>query len=150
MKLMINGAVTLGTEDGANVEIHRAVGDDNIIIFGMRTPEVEQRKPHYNPRWYYENNADIRRAIDFMYEGFGGRNYSEIANSLLTKDPYMVLADYADYARAQEESGRLYLDQDAWAKKAMLNTAGSGIFASDRSIRDYANNIWHVPTRSFE
>ena len=115
-----------------------------MFLFGMRTPEVEQRKPSYNPRWYYEHNEDIRRAIDFMYEGFGGRNYSEIATSLVTKDPYMVLADYEDYARAQAESGRLYLDKQTWAKKALLNTAGSGIFASDRSIRDYNDRIWHA------
>ena len=144
MKLMMNGALTLGTLDGANVEICQSVGEENMFLFGMRTPEVEQRKPSYNPRWYYEHNADIRRAIDFMYEGFGGRNYSEIATSLVTKDPYMVLADYEDYARAQAESGRLYLDKQAWAKKALLNTAGSGIFASDRSIRDYNDRIWHA------
>ena len=144
MKLMMNGALTLGTLDGANVEICQSVGEENMFLFGMRTPEVEQRKPNYTPRWYYENNADIRRAIDFMYQGFGGRNYSEIATSLLTKDPYMVLADYEDYARAQAESGRLYLDKQAWAKKALLNTAGSGIFASDRSIRDYNDRIWHA------
>ena len=146
MKLMMNGALTLGTLDGANVEICQSVGEENMFLFGMRTPEVEERKPHYNPRWHYENNADIRRAIDFMYQGFGGRNYSEIATSLLTKDPYMVLADYEDYARAQAESGRLYLDTQAWAKKALLNTAGSGIFASDRSIRDYNDRIWHAKT----
>ncbi len=146
MKLMMNGALTLGTLDGANVEICESVGEENMFLFGMRTPEVEQRKPHYNPRWHYENNADIRRAIDFMFEGFGGRNYSEIATSLLTKDPYMVLADYEDYARAQAESGRLYLDKEAWAKKALLNTALSGIFASDRSIRDYNDRIWHAKT----
>ena len=145
MKLMMNGALTLGTLDGANVEICQSVGEENMFLFGMRTPEVEQRKREgYNPRWYYEHNADIRRAIDFMYEGFGGRNYSEIATSLVTKDPYMVLADYEDYARAQAESGRLYLDQQAWAKKALINTAGSGIFASDRSIRDYNDRIWHA------
>ena len=144
MKLMMNGALTLGTLDGANVEICQSVGEENMFLFGMRTPEVEQRKPSYNPRWYYENNADIRRAIDFMYEGFCGRNYSEIATSLITKDPYMVLADYEDYARAQAESGRLYLDKQAWAKKALLNTALSGIFASDRSIRDYNDRIWHA------
>ena len=144
MKLMMNGALTLGTLDGANVEICQSVGEENMFLFGMRTPEVEARKPHYNPRWHYENNADIRRAIDFMYQGFGGRNYSEIATSLVTKDPYMVLADYEDYARAQAESGRLYLDTQAWAKKALLNTAGSGIFASDRSIRDYNDRIWHA------
>ena len=147
MKLMMNGALTLGTLDGANVEICESVGEENMFLFGMRTPEVEQRKREgYDPRYFYNNNADIHRAIDAMYKGFEGRNYSEIAGSLTTKDPYMVLADFADYVRAQEESGRLYLDQDAWAKKAMLNTAGSGVFASDRSIRDYNDRIWHAKT----
>ncbi len=145
MKLMMNGALTLGTLDGANVEICQSVGEENMFLFGMRTEEVEERKRNgYDPRYFYNNNADIHRAIDFMYQGFEGRNYSEIAGSLTSKDPYMVLADYADYARAQEESGRLYKDQDAWARMAMLNTAGSGIFASDRSIRDYNDRIWHA------
>ena len=150
MKLMMNGALTLGTLDGANVEICQAVGEENMFLFGMRTEQVEQRKRQgYDPRYFYNNNADIHRAIDCMYQGFCGRNYGEIANSLTTKDPYMVLADYADYARAQEESGQLYRNGDEWARRALLNTAGSGIFASDRSIRDYNDRIWHAqPVKS--
>ena len=145
MKLMMNGALTLGTLDGANVEICQSVGAENMFLFGMRTEEVEQRKREgYDPRFFYANNGDIRRAIDVMYQGFEGRNYGEIATSLTTKDPYMVLADFADYVRAQEESGRLYLDKEEWARRALLNTAGSGIFASDRSIRDYNDRIWHA------
>ncbi len=145
MKLMMNGAITLGTLDGANVEICQAVGEDNMFLFGMRTEEVEAlRRQGYNPRAYYMDNPSIHRAIDAMYQGFEGRNYSEIAGSLINHDPYMVLADFADYVRAQNASGALYRDQDAWARKALLNTAGSGVFASDRSIRDYNDRIWHA------
>ncbi len=145
MKLMMNGAITLGTLDGANVEICQAVGEENMFLFGMRTEEVEAlRRQGYNPRGYYMDNPAIHRAIDVMYQGFEGRNYSEIAGSLINHDPYMVLADFADYVRAQNASGALYRDRDAWARKALLNTAGSGVFASDRSIRDYNDRIWHA------
>ncbi len=145
MKLMMNGAITLGTLDGANVEICQAVGEENMFLFGMRTEEVEAlRRQGYDPRSYYMENASIHRAIDTMYQGFEGRNYSEIAGSLINHDPYMVLADFADYSRAQNASGSLYRDTDAWARKALLNTAGSGVFASDRSIRDYNDRIWHA------
>ena len=143
MKLMMNGAITLGTLDGANVEIHEAVGDDNIFLFGMRTPEVEARKCGYDPRSIYMQNPDIHRAIDVMYQGFGGRQYAEIAGSLTGKDPYMVLADFEDYRRAQALSAEVYNDKEVWARKALLNTAGSGVFASDRSIRDYSDRIWN-------
>lgn len=116
-----------------------------MFLFGMRTEQVEERKRQgYDPRYFYTNNGDIHRAIDTMYQGFGGRNYSEIATSLTTKDPYMVLADFADYVRAQEQSGQLYRNGDEWARRALLNTAGSGVFASDRSIRDYNDRIWHA------
>ena len=144
MKLMMNGAITLGTLDGANVEIHEAVGDDNIFLFGMRTPEVEARKAAgYDPRALYMQNPDIHRAIDMMYQGFGGRQYAEVAGSLTYNDPYMVLADFEDYRRAQALSASVYRNQEDWARKALLNTAGSGVFASDRSIRDYSDRIWH-------
>ncbi len=145
MKLMMNGAITLGTLDGANVEICEAVGEDNMFLFGMHTDEVNSLKQAgYRPQQYYNTNPDIHRAIDEMRRGFGGQNYGEIATSLTSKDPYMVLADFADYCRAQEASGILYRDSDAWAKKALLNTACSGIFASDRSIVDYNERVWHA------
>ncbi len=145
MKLMMNGALTLGTLDGANVEICHAVGEENMFLFGMRTEEVEARKrAGYDPRRYYHENAVIRRAIDQMTAGFEGNSYGEIAASLTGKDPYMVLADFDDYARAQRESGALYRDADEWARRALINTAMSGVFASDRSIADYNERIWHV------
>ncbi len=145
MKLMMNGALTLGTLDGANVEICEAVGEDNMFLFGMRTEEVEALKREgYNPRRYYDNDPAIRRAVDVMYRGFGGRQFSEIAGSLTGRDPYMVLADFQDYCRAQSVSGSLYRDVEQWAAKALLNTAASGVFASDRSIADYNDRIWHA------
>lgn len=144
MKLMMNGAVTLGTLDGANVEIHQAVGDDNIFLFGMKADEVEARKAAgYDPQQLYIQDADIHRTIDAMYRGFGGRNYAEVAGSLTGKDPYMVLADFQDYHRAQVLSAQVYADKEKWARMALENTAGSGIFASDRSIADYSERIWH-------
>jgi len=145
MKLMMNGAVTLGTLDGANVEIYNAVGDDNIFLFGMRTEDVEALKRQgYDPRALYNQNPRIHRAIDFMYKGFGGRTFHEVADALVARDPYMVLADFEDYCRAQKLSGEVYRDRERFTRMALLNTAGSGIFTSDRAIEDYARDIWHA------
>lgn len=144
MKLMMNGAVTLGTMDGANVEIYQAVGPENIFIFGMSTDEVTALKRQgYDPRALYTSNPQIHEAIDFLYKGFGGRTYGEIAGSLTGQDPYMVLADFEDYRRAQAQTAAAYLDKAHWNRMALLNTASSGIFASDRSIQDYSDRIWH-------
>ena len=144
MKLMMNGAVTLGTLDGANVEIFDAVGKENMFLFGMSTPEAVAMKQGYDPFAIYNRNETIHRAVDFMYQGFGGRTYTDVANSLIHSDPYMVLADFEDYCRAQKLSGEVYKDSEKWAKMALTNTAASGVFASDRSIRDYAERIWHA------
>ncbi|MBE6778930.1 MAG: glycogen/starch/alpha-glucan phosphorylase [Ruminococcaceae bacterium] len=145
MKLMMNGALTLGTLDGANVEIGEAVGEDNMFLFGMRTEEVEAlRRAGYDPRAYYNQNPHIHRAVDTLYAGFGGYQYGEIASSLVQHDPYMVLADFADYSRAQRLSGQMYRNEEEWARRALINTAMSGVFASDRSIADYNDRIWHV------
>ena len=145
MKLMMNGAVTLGTEDGANVEIHKAVGDDNIIIFGMQTPEVlALQKQGYSPMQYYNNNAELRAALDFIGKGVGGQQFNNIYNSLKNNDRYMALADYADYCNAQKKAVSLYNNSDVWNKMSLTNIAKSGIFAADRSIEDYARDIWHT------
>ncbi len=144
MKLMMNGAVTLGTMDGANVEIYEAVGADNIFIFGMSAAEADAlKKQGYNPQALYNSNPHIHRAIDAMYAGFGGHSYSEIAASLTSKDPYMVLADFEDYARAQAFTAQAYQNHGNWTRMAMLNTAASGVFAADRSIQDYSDRVWH-------
>ena len=141
MKFMINGAVTIGTLDGANVEIHQAVGDENIILFGMTTSEVERiKKQSYVPSNYYRNNQIIRAAVDEI----NASKFSDIATSLLNVDPYMVLADFGDYSFAQQKASQLYGDQKKWNQMSLMNIAGAGIFAADRSIRDYANNIWNL------
>lgn len=145
MKFMLNGAITLGTEDGANVEIHEAVGDDNIIIFGMRTPEVlSLQKNGYSPVSYYNNNADLRQALDFIGRGIDGKKFDNIYNTLKNVDHYMALADYADYCVAQKKASELYGDKHRWNKMSLNNIANSGIFSADRSIAEYANNIWGI------
>ena len=144
MKFMLNGAITLGTEDGANVEIHRAVGDDNILIFGMTDDEVKRIKQGYQPSTYYNNNPQLRRAMDALNEGFGGVSFHEIFNNLYTQDRYMVLADFADYCRAHRDAVALYADRDRWNSISLVNIANAGIFASDRSIEDYARDIWNI------
>ena len=142
MKFMINGAITLGTLDGANVEIHEVVGDDNALIFGMTTPEVNLlKKQGYNPAVPYNNNQDIRRSVDGIRSEFGSR-FDDIYTSLSTRDPYMVLADFADYATTQQKASKLYLDSANWNKMSLVNIAKAGRFAADRSIRDYAETIW--------
>ena len=145
MKLMLNGAVTLGTFDGANIEIGDAVGPDNIITFGMLKDEVLQKKASgYNPENYYNDNYIIRAAIERMYRGINGCTFEEVANSLRYKDPYMVLADFADYQRAQEFSSEKYKDTTAWNKMSLNNIAGAGIFSADRAVEDYARDIWNL------
>ena len=146
MKLMLNGAITLGTMDGANIEIFDAVGEDNIFIFGMKTPEVEQLKRRgYNPQNYYNNNAELHNTIDFINRvGIAGKQFPEIGGTLLNNDPYMVLADFADYRRAQQEAVRTYADRTAWNQKSLMNISGAGRFAADRAINEYARDIWHT------
>ncbi|MBQ7548130.1 MAG: glycogen/starch/alpha-glucan phosphorylase [Clostridia bacterium] len=145
MKLMINGAVTVGTMDGANIEIHDAVGDDNIIIFGMRTPEVNALKlSGYDPMNYYRNNSDIKKVIDFTNRGICGKTFPEIGGTITHHDPYMVLADFADYKAAQSKAERLYDDRALWNRMSLMNTANAGCFACDRAINEYARNIWNA------
>ena len=145
MKLMINGAVTLGTMDGANVEIHEAVGDDNIMIFGMKTPEVESlKRDGYSPMNYYNNNTDIKKVIDFVNGGINGKTFPEISSTIVHHDPYMVLADFADYRRIQQEAEKLFEDKDRWNRMMLMNIAGAGRFAADRAVDEYARDIWHT------
>lgn len=145
MKLMLNGAVTLGTLDGANIEIKEACGDDNIVIFGMTTPEVNDlRGRGYNPCDYYNNDPRIREAIDRMYHGINGCTFNDVANSLKDRDPYMVLADFDSYRKAQQYITECYNDKMKWAKMSLNNIAGAGIFSADRAVTEYAHNIWHL------
>ncbi len=143
MKFMINGAVTLGTMDGANVEIFESVGKDNIYIFGMTAEEVAALQNQYNASSYFMNNEEIKSIIEFIGNGVNGKYFPELAGNMINHDPYMVLADYADYHRVRQELYQAYQDKYKWNKMSLLNIAGAGIFAADRAIADYANNIWH-------
>ncbi len=150
MKLALNGALTIGTDDGANIEIRQQVGDDNIFIFGLRTPEVlAQRQAGYQPMRLYESNVALRNVLDGIAGGqFSptepGR-YRQLVDSLLWGgDHYLLLADYADYVATQARVDDLYRDPGQWAAKAIANVAAMGVFSSDRTIREYAEQIWHV------
>lgn len=151
MKFMINGAVTLGTLDGANIEIHDAVGDENMILFGMTAEEVQKRKQDgYRPKTLADENPELKAALAEMERGFCGVDFRDIAASLRTADPYMVLADFASYEAARRRSSELYRNGTKWQKMSLVNTAQAGIFSADRAIREYAENIWHaspVPLR---
>ncbi len=149
MKFMINGALTIGTLDGANVEMRDAVGDDNIFIFGLNSGEVDSLwRQGYVSRLYYDNNERLRRTIDRLRGNFAGNNFTDMASYFLyghgVADPYMCLADYESYMNVYERMMRTYEDQTAWTRKSLLNIAGAGFFAADRSIREYAENIWHT------
>ncbi|MBQ6420698.1 MAG: glycogen/starch/alpha-glucan phosphorylase [Clostridia bacterium] len=146
MKLMINGAVTLGTMDGANIEIYEHVGADNIIIFGMSTPEVNALKAQgYDPMHYYRNSPELKTTIDYLNSHtFDGKNFPEIGETIKHHDPYMVLADFADYRLAQAKAEALYLDRPTFNRMSLMNIAGAGFFAADRAINEYAENIWHT------
>jgi len=145
MKFMINGAVTLGTLDGANVEIHEAVGDENIILFGMTASQVEElKRSGYNPTLQYQHDALIRRAMDSLDHGIGGHQFQDIFHALLSEDRYMALADFKSYREAQFRAERLYQNQHVWNRMGLINIANAGRFAADRAIRDYAGSIWHA------
>ncbi|MCI5579192.1 MAG: glycogen/starch/alpha-glucan phosphorylase [Oscillospiraceae bacterium] len=145
MKLMLNGALTIGTYDGANVEIHEAVGTDNIFIFGMRTPEVnEMRMKGYNPQSYIDSNPVIKNVIQRMYNGINGATFDEVANSIRTKDFYMALADFDSYRGTQAYISQVYQNQEDWNKKSLMNIAGAGRFSADRAVQDYARDIWNL------
>ncbi len=148
MKFALNGALTIGTLDGANVEIMEEVGNDNIFIFGLKADEVVQkRKEGYFPRKYYEENKDLKQIIDMIDSGYFSPEdpllFKPIVNSLLDQgDYYLVLADFAGYAEAQQDVARIYQEQDRWTRMSILNTASMGKFSSDRAVLEYAEEIW--------
>lgn len=149
MKLQLNGALTIGTLDGANVEILEEVGEDNIFIFGLTAPQVEQRRRDYNPWDIYNSDEEIRWAIDLIQRDFFSMHEPRIFQSLIDSllhggDRYMVLADLGAYVRAQEHVDAAFKDRAGWLRKSILNVARSGKFSSDRTIREYASEIWHV------
>ena len=145
MKLMLNGAITIGTLDGANVEIFEAVGEDNMILFGMQTPEVEElRRNGYVPMDYYNNNLQLQEVIDFINKGISGKSFGEIGGTIIHHDPYMVLADFADYRQAQDKMVEIFKDRQGFSRMSLMNTASAGRFSADRSIGEYAENIWQA------
>lgn len=149
MKLSLNGALTIGTLDGANVEIREEVGPENFFLFGLTAPEVAELKARgYCPRDQYEQNATLREVIDFIGSGELGRGDSELfrplVENLLNHDPFLVLADYQSYIEAQERVSSLWSEPKTWARQSILNTARMGKFSSDRSIRDYCDRVWKV------
>ena len=151
MKFMLNGALTLGTEDGANVEIHELVGDDNIFVFGASSEEVIEHyaKADYVSKKFYEEDADIKAAVDFITSeqllAIGHEeNLTRLKNELLNKDWFMTLLDFKAYAAKKEEALKAYEDRKAWAEKMVVNISKAGYFSSDRTIAEYNNDIWHV------
>lgn len=150
MKFALNGALTIGTLDGANVEIKEEVGDDNIFIFGLEVEDVDElRKAGYNPQTYYHGNPELKRALDQIRDGYFSPEdkslFQPIINALLHEgDYFMVLADYEAYVKAQEEVDKVYRNETEWNKKAILNVARVGKFSSDRTIKDYNDEIWQT------
>jgi starch phosphorylase len=146
---MINGALTIGTLDGANVEMQQACGKDNIFIFGLTTEEVDRLWAQgYNSSVYYANNKKLEKVINALNQGFNGQTFSDIANYLLTgspiADPYMCLADFGAFCDIHAKADQVYAKKTEWARKSLNNIATAGIFASDRSIREYADRIWQL------
>jgi len=149
MKFMMNGALTMGTLDGANIEIAEAVGPEHCFIFGLKAPEVVQlRAAGYRPAHYAERSPELREVLDLIRSDFFSQVepglFRPLVDSLLNDDPYLVLADFEDYVRAQDEADRRWRKTDAWTKSSIVNTAMSGRFSSDRTVREYAKDIWDV------
>src|SRR5262249_51854665 len=143
MKFMMNGALTIGTRDGATIEMAEEAGEDNFFLFGLTAEEVANSQGWYNPHWHYEHEPETRQALDLIFGDHFSRDepgiFNPIRETLLTRgDHYMHLADLGSYAEAHQKLGRVYTDADAWARKAILNVAYSGKFSSDRTIAEYA------------
>lgn len=150
MKLMLNGAITLGTMDGANVEIFNEVGEENIFIFGLDSNEVNKLYIDcYRPSYYYDNILEIKETLDFIRtikDEDDGTTFSNIVEYLRNQDPYMCLADFVSYIKSQEDVEEAYNDKNRWRKMSLINIAKSGIFSADRAVEEYANDIWKIQT----
>jgi starch phosphorylase len=149
MKFMMNGALTIGTRDGATIEMAEEAGEENFFLFGLTAEQVEGSGSWYNPRWHYDNEPETRAALDLIFSNYFSRNepgvFEPLRDTLLTHgDHYMHLADLKSYLEADQRLLELYADPDAWARKAILNVAGSGKFSSDRTISEYASEIWEA------
>ena len=149
MKFSMNGALTIGTLDGANVEIRRDVGPENFFLFGLTVEEVDElRRNGYRPRERYEGNPELREVIDRIRAGEfsrgDGRLFEPLTDSLLNHDPFLLLADYASYVERQESVSRLWRNQEQWTRASILNVARTGRFSSDRAISEYRQRIWRL------
>ena len=149
MKLALNGAITVGTLDGANIEIRDRVGAENFFLFGLDAAQAaELRQGDYQPRAYYERDAELRAAIDAIATGaFSGGDtgaFASVVSSLLGRDEYLTLADYRSYIDTQDQVNKAWLDPHEWSRMSVLNTARSGFFSADRTAADYCHTIWHV------
>ncbi len=149
MKFMLNGALTLGTRDGATIEMAGEAGEDNFFLFGLTAQQVADSRGWYNPYWHYQNEPETRAALDLIFSGHFSRNdpglSHELQDTLLARgDHYMHLADLKSYLEADQKLVQTYVDRDAWVRKAILNVAASGKFSSDRTIAEYAGEIWNA------
>jgi starch phosphorylase len=150
MKLALNGALTIGTLDGANIEIRDAVGADNIFIFGLTAPEVADIKAQgYRPSQYVANNDELKKTLALIRDGYFNPQQPDAAQPVVDRllsdgEPFLVLADFAAYAAMQDRVDALYRDPDEWSRRAILNCLNMGTFSSDRSIREYAERIWKI------
>ena len=149
MKLMINGALTIGTLDGANVEMQEATGPENMFIFGLTAPEVQDLLAKgYRSALYYTSNERLARIVNYLHTGFAGESFGDIANYLLSgngfADPYLCLADFESYRQAHQDALKVYADRERWNRMSLHNIAAAGHFAADRSIREYADRIWKI------
>jgi starch phosphorylase len=149
MKFMMNGALTIGTRDGATIEMAEEAGEENFFLFGLTAEQVVNSRGWYNPQWHYDNEPETRAALDLIFSDHFSRNepgaFAPLKDVLLTHgDHYMHLADLKSYLEADQRLLQLYSDQDAWARKTILNVASSGKFSSDRTIKEYATEIWKV------
>jgi starch phosphorylase len=149
MKFALNGALTIGTLDGANIEIREEVGEEQFFLFGLTAQEVfELKSKGYNPIEYYYSNPSLREAVDLIRSGFFSRGdtkiFEPLVNSLLYRDEYMLFADYQSYIDCQEKVNHLYQDREQWSRRSILTVSRMGKFSSDRSIREYCEKIWHI------
>jgi starch phosphorylase len=148
MKFALNGALTSGTYDGANIEIQEEVGEENFFLFGLNAEEILNSRTNYNPAKYIEQNKELSQVMNQLSSGFFSPEnpglFQPIVDSILSGDQYCVLADYASYVECQEKVSQVYRDQEKWTRMSILNVARSGKFSSDRAISEYAKNIWHI------
>jgi starch phosphorylase len=149
MKFMMNGALTIGTRDGATIEMAEAAGEENFFLFGLSAEEVANTRGWYNPQWHYDNDLETRAALDLIASNHFSQNEPGVFNPILDTllrngDHYLHLADLKSYSESHTRLGELYGDQESWSRKAVLNIAASGKFSSDRTIDEYAKEIWRA------